>query len=222
LATTWPTPFGAALCYNSEIPLAHHLPLAGQPKAGVMSDSNSSPETGIQAHRAASHSETAIQARLGDGPLPPGLQEPAFLARLKTLLDLHQQARASRPKPPMWGMIQGGAVLLAIVVSFGVFNTMMAGGQGGEDDLAGVAFVVTFVLICLLPELLLWAARRSQRAVAMQGIWDNAESLLRTFGDEVEHCGGVQILGDCVELEALVQVLEQRFHATRSRGWPGP
>lgn len=185
-----------------------------------MSESNHSAETGIQAQRPSSRGESAIQARLNDGPLPPGVQEPAFLARLKNLLELHQQARASRPKPPMWGMIQAGAVVLGIVASFGVFNALNAGGKTSADG-AGVAFVVTFCLMCMMPDLLLWLSRRSQRAIAMQGLRDTAESLLRTFGTEIEHCGGVQVLGDYVELEALVHILEQRFHPGRTRGWPG-
>lgn len=184
-----------------------------------MSESNPSPETGIQAERPTGRNETGIQARLGDGPLPPGFQEPAFLARLKNLLELHQLARTSRPKPPMWGVVQSGAFILAVVVAFGVFNTMIAAKV--DSDTAGISFVIIFFLVCLAPELMLWLGRRSQRAVAMRGIWENAESLLRNFGAEIEHCGGPQILADHVELEALVHVIEQRFHPTRPRGWPG-
>jgi hypothetical protein len=191
------------------------------------SDSEPPPETGIQAERPKANAATGIQARLSEGPLPPGFQEPAFLARLKNMLELHGVLTMNRPKPPMWGAVQIGFVLLAAVVAFSTFHAMMSvpapkgAAANNREDMAGVVFLFMFFLICVAPDALLWLSRRSQRAIARQSLWQSIKSMVRTFPAEIDHCGGVEILGDKVELEALVHILDQRFGAGRLKGWPG-
>lgn len=61
------------------------------------------------------------------------------------------------------------------------------------------------------PGLLLRQIRRGQRWQQYQRLEDALRLMLRHFPDEIEHSGGIQVLADAVELEALICVLESKY-----------
>jgi hypothetical protein len=185
-------------------------------------------------------SAEAIQADKPAGKGPPGLNDPAFLARCRNILEEHNKLASRGRTPPMWGFVQGGAFALAILAAFGVYRAMAEepppqsvpavkgrvtvpvskdAEESAEDrpknDLAGVMFVVTFFVVLFAPDTMLYLSRRTRKTIGLQHLEDAIRLTLRNFPNEVEHCGGVSVLVDRVELAALVEVLE-------SRGKPDP
>ena len=149
------------------------------------------------------------------GPMPDGLQEFSFLSRLRNLLQLHNEISKSRPAPPMWGFLQGGVAILALVAATAVNHSLIA--AEGDQDLAFVAFVIVFLLIALAPTGILYLGRRTQTAILRQNLEEHIGLTVRTYSSEVEHCGGVQVLADRVELEALIHVLQHRLEPEPER-----
>jgi hypothetical protein len=157
----------------------------------------------------------AIQADKPPGKAPPGLNDPAFLARCRNILEEHNKLASRGRTPPMWGFVQGGAFALAVLAAFGVYQAMTGDVVEGADgppknDLAGLMFVVTFFVVLFAPDTMLYLSRRTRRTIGMQHLEDAIRLTLRSFPAEVEHCGGVTVLVDRVELGALVEVLENR------------
>jgi hypothetical protein len=166
------------------------------------------PTTGIQPKPAAPLPDTGIQANRPAGAAPPGVAQAAFLARIRRLRELHHDLSAAKPNPPMWTAIQFGAVVLGIALAFSSYNAMLA--ENVDKDMAGIAFVAIFFLTMLAPDVLLRLGRRLQASAARNAIVDFITLTMRNYPDEVEHCGGVKVLTDRVELEALLHVLEQQ------------
>src|SRR5262245_14685196 len=102
------------------------------------------------------------------GHSPGGLQEFTFLSRLRNLLQLHTEMSKARPAPPMWGILQGGVVIIALVAATAVNHTMVAAEN--DQDLAFIAFVVVFLLIAAAPNGILYMARRTQRSILRQNL----------------------------------------------------
>jgi hypothetical protein len=165
------------------------------------------PETGIQAEPPAARPETAIQAH--PPPAGSGLEMTAFLARMRTLLQMHTDLGAGIREPPMWAAVQMGALVLAVGLAFGTHQSLTA--SKADPTLAAVSFCLVFFLVLFAPSGLLRLARRVRQSAARQALLDFIALTVRTYPQEVEESGGVQVLADRVELQALVQVLEGKY-----------
>jgi hypothetical protein len=144
----------------------------------------------------------------GPKSLPAGLEQTVFLSRLRRLLELHKDMFASKSKPQMWGMIQFGCIVVAALVAWKASQAV--GEAEGSENMTALTFFVTFFAIAGLPDVMLYFARRIQRTNARQTLEEYLVSTMQSFPTEVEQCGGVSVLADRVELEALIQVLENR------------
>src|SRR5262245_58517094 len=115
------------------------------------------PETAIQGERPAPNPEVGIQA---DRPASParGPEMPAFLKRLRQLLQLHAEVNAPRADPPMWGLVQILGVVLAGAIAFGTYRGMKE--DNVREDVAGACFVIVFFIMLLMPDALLRLNRR--------------------------------------------------------------
>jgi hypothetical protein len=166
------------------------------------------PQTGIQAEPPGPAAD-GIQAEKPAAPAPPSLSEAAFLARLRRLLDLHAAMNAGQPTPPMWGVVQAGSFLLGIVMAYQTAGELTA--QKVDKDLVAVVFIVLFFLGMFLPTIMLRLYRRLQAKAARDAILDFIAQTARSYPEAVAHCGGMEVLADPLEIEALVRVLEQKF-----------
>jgi hypothetical protein len=166
------------------------------------------PDEAIQAHLPAQF-ETGIQANRPADAVPPGLQKAAFLARLRNLLELHEKHSRSRPLPGMWWMVQVGALVFAALVAGGTAQSMSA--RNLDPDLIGWTFVLLFLPILLLPDICLRLSRRAEQTSARIALEDYIIRIAESFPEEVEHCGGLAVLADHVELEALIRVVEKKY-----------
>jgi hypothetical protein len=177
-----------------------------------------SEDTSIQAANGAATPKPSAEAVQAGKPAvkgPPGVNDAAFLARCRNILDEHNKLASRGRTPPMWGFVQGGAFAMAILAAFGVYRAMVAdvaeAAEGaGQNDFAGVMFVITFFVVLFAPDTMLYLSRRTRKTIGLQHLEDAIRLTLRNFPDEVEHCGGVTVLVDRVELGALVEVLENR------------
>jgi hypothetical protein len=106
-------------------------------------------------------------------------------------------------------MVQFGGLIGGVVLGYTVNQELLAAHF--DQNVAGVASLLMAVAGLALPDTLLAVIRRSQRNAARDEIYVFIEKTLRNYPDEVEHCGGVRVLADRVELEALVHVLEDKF-----------
>jgi hypothetical protein len=147
----------------------------------------------------------------GSGAVPASLQSPGFRTRIRDLLDLHNQLARNRANPPMWGLVQAAFFVVAIVAAFGVNRAIAMGDP--NNTMGGIAFIITFVIVLAGPDTLLYLNRRAQKTILRQSLEDAIGLTLRTYPDEVEHCGGVRVLADRVELEALIHVLTDKFQS---------
>jgi hypothetical protein len=178
--------------------------------------SMNSEDTSIRASNGAAApkppAEGAIQAAKSPAAKgPPAINDVAFLARCRNILDEHNKMLTRGRTPPMWGFVQGGAFAMACLAAFAVYRAMTAGdAPETPNDFAGVMFVVTFFVVLFAPDTMLYLSRRTRRTITYQHLEDAIRMALRTFPDEVEHCGGVAVLADRVELAALVEVLQNQ------------
>jgi hypothetical protein len=83
--------------------------------------------------------------------------------------------------------------------------------EDGAQETADIMFVITFFLVLAMPYLFLYLSRRMRKKIALQELEENILLTARTYPAEVEHSGGLAVLADRVELEALVQILEERY-----------
>lgn len=146
----------------------------------------------------------------GPSNMPETLRSLAFLSRLKIVLQIYADLRARRPHPPMWGLLQGGALIMGVAVGYSLIEPTVA--LTGKEHLGGLVFLAAVLASAAVPDLLLKVLRRSQLMVIRQRLEEAARLTLQTYPEEIEQCGGVRILADPVELEALVHVLETTYH----------
>lgn len=152
--------------------------------------------------------DSAIQAASNVPAKPPGLSQTGFLSRARQLLQMHDDLAGRSRTPPMWGFVQAGAFALAIVMAFGVYHALPA-----DSDMGGVMFILTFFGVLFAPDGLLYMSRRTRKTIIRQNLEDAIRVTVRNYPDEVEHCGGITVLVDRVELAALVEVLDNQAKA---------
>jgi xanthosine utilization system XapX-like protein len=181
---------------NKPEPSPHDVP----PDAAITSQRPLAADTGITRERPIPNM----------GNTPDTVRSLAFLSRLKILLQIYADIRARHPKPPMWGLLQGGAIIMGIVVGYTLIEPTVV--ATGKEHLGGLVFLASFFGAALVPDLLLKLLRRSQVALVRQRLEEAARLTVQTYPDEIEQCGGVRVLTDPVELEALVHVLENTYH----------
>jgi hypothetical protein len=145
----------------------------------------------------------------GGGESPAATQQFAFVGRLRQLLQMHNELAKTQKNPAMWSVVQGVFLFLAIAVGFGVFQSMIMANP--QDNSATIAFIITFVVIAAGPDFMLYLARRARKKIARVSIEEFIAGTVRSYPDEVEECGGIKVLVDRVELEALVHVLHDRM-----------
>lgn len=181
---------------NDPEPSPHDVP----PDSAITSQRPLPADTGI----------TGERPILGTGNAPETVRSLAFLSRLKVVLQIYADIQARHPKPPMWGLLQGGAIIMGVVVGYTLIEPTVV--VTGKEHLGGLVFLASFFGAALVPDLLLKLIRRSQVALVRQRLEEAARLTVQSYPDEIEQCGGVRILTDPVELEALVQVLENTYH----------
>jgi len=149
--------------------------------------------------------ETAFSTEPTARPRPPGAVSPQFLARLRGLLQQHRDLHAKVGPPPMWTVLQ----LLALITGLGVGFTLAQSlnAKAGNERWAPLVFLGCFLAGALVPDLLLKMIRKAQFVPRQQALEEALRLTLRTYPDEVEQAGGVAVLADPVELEALIHVL---------------
>ncbi|MBL8793600.1 MAG: hypothetical protein JNM56_06835 [Planctomycetia bacterium] len=148
---------------------------------------------------------------LGAGHGPDAIRSLAFLGRLKVVLQIYGEIKKRHPNPPLWGVMQAGFIILGLAVGYVAIEPVVR--ITGKEHLGGVIFLSAFLVSAALPDLLLKVIRRSQIAVIRLRLEDAIRLTVQTYPAEVEQCGGARILTDPVELEALVHVLENTYHA---------
>ncbi len=168
----------------------------GNPDAHIQAEKPPATDAGIQANRPAT-------------ALPPALAQATFLARMRRLLDMHNEMNASKGKPSMWMGAQMGGYLFGAVLGYSAYQELVAFGL--QKEYAAVGFLLLLFAGAMLPDVLLKVVRKVQYNTARDGIVEFIERTLRNYPDEVEHCGGVSVLADRVELEALIHVLQDKF-----------
>lgn len=166
------------------------------------------PEAGIQAEAPGPTSD-AVQADRPAAPAPPTLSEAAFLARMRRLMDMHAAMSAARANPPMWAAVQIGSFFLGLGMAYQLSNELTK--QKVDPNLVAAVFVGLFFFGMLAPGLFLKLYRRLQANAAREAILQFIAQTARIYPEAVAHCGGVELLADHVEMEALVRVLEQKF-----------
>jgi hypothetical protein len=176
----------------------------------TLSNGHLDPETALKADRPTQTLETGIQTGAAGGTaVPPGLQHPAFVQRIRELHELHTRLSTTRANPAMWPLVQLGCFFMGGAAAFGMYQAMVTGGA--EQDVAAVGFVVAFFVVLLAPDALLWLGRRSQKIVARHQLLECISMTCRLYPEEVSHCGGLRVLADRLEVEALLTVLEARY-----------
>src|SRR5262245_49689557 len=134
-----------------------------------------------------------------------------FLARMRNLLQLHADLGTGQGEPPMWAVVQMGALVMAVTLAFATHHTMTE--AQADPGLAAVTFCLVFFLVLLMPHGLLRLSRRIRQSAARQALLDSIALTVTTYPQEVEECGGVRVLADRVELQALVHVLEEKYRS---------
>lgn len=162
----------------------------------IQPEKPSAPDAGIQANRPTTDPAAAMA-------------QSNFRGRMRRLLEMHSELILNKPKPPFWVAVQSGGLLFGLALGYGAYKEML--GAELDKDLAGV---VAFILIfagAVLPDVLLKLGRKAQYNAARDKVLDFIEKTLRNYPAEVEQVGGVKVLADRVELEALLHVLQDRF-----------
>lgn len=144
------------------------------------------------------------------GNTPEALRLQAFLGWLKLRLQIYADIRARRAIPPWWGLVQLGCLVVGVVNTCSLFQLPFK--ATGNEHLEGLVFLGVFFGFAVVPTLLLRLFRRSRLEEVRQRLEEATRLTVQTYPAEIEQCGGMRILTDPVELEALVHVLENTDH----------